>query len=96
MATIMRRRASIPLILVVAGVIWIGLIFGTCSVFHGDPVAGAAGFDPARNTVIDLYSLVTIGGVTSRTAPLVISGLLGAEAALVIAGLLLAIHRRVQ
>jgi hypothetical protein len=46
----------------------------------GHPVPGAIGLDAARNTVTDLYSLVTIRGGTYRTAIVVVSGLVAAGA----------------
>lgn len=89
-----RRVARTPLILMLAGVVWIGVTFSTCSVFHGDPVPGSVDFDPARNTMINLYSLVTIRGVTPRTATWVIWGLMSVGAMLLLSGIVIAIRRR--
>jgi hypothetical protein len=78
----------------VAGLVWIGLTFTTCSSFHGDGIPGVAGFDPERNGVLVVYSLVSINGVSTRTAPVVLSGLMAAGGALVVAGIVLAVRRR--
>ena len=81
------------MLLMALGILWTGLTFATCSVLHGDPVPGAADFDPDRNTVLVLYSLVSINGVSSRTATVVTFGLMTTGAALMLAGIILQVRR---
>lgn len=87
------RRAFRPLLFTLLGVLWIGLTFATCSSFHVDGIPGVHGFDPERNGVLVLYFLVSIRGVSSQEATLVIYGLMMLGAVMVLAGITMAVRR---